>query len=237
MLNTICDMGGWVKIHRKIVDNWVAKDRCLLGAWLVMLVSANYYRTRVSMAGGTIEVGRGQLIGDLSGLAGLLFGDSSLEEKTAMFLNELQKDNMITAEYIGSVVLVTIKNYAHYQIADESSSFSYSDILNIIKEEEKKGFVWRGEILPVIEEWLAYKRGKRRTYKPIGLKHFITHLHSLSGGDVEMAKRITQQSMQNEWLGIFPLRQPYGITQNNEPPEKTAAERQYLDFLKAARRT
>ena len=56
-----------------------------------------------------------------------------------------------------------------------------------------------------ITRWLAYKKERGQTYKPAGLKAFITRLGNLSGGNGEVALKIVEQSMANNYSGVFPL--------------------------------
>lgn len=72
-----------------------------------------------------------------------------------------------------------------------------------------------GAFLPVVEEWLAYKRERKQTYKVIGFKKFYGKLRQLSGGDALVARQIIEQSMANNYSGIFPLR---AVRQGQETP-------------------
>ena len=59
----------------------------------------------------------------------------------------------------------------------------------------------------VVQDWFAYKRERKESYKSErSRKAFITSLTSLSGGDVETARKIIHQSMANNWAGIFELK-------------------------------
>ena len=57
-----------------------------------------------------------------------------------------------------------------------------------------------------VETWLAYKKEKGKTYKPIGFKNFYKKLCELSGNNHQVAMTIIEQSMANNYEGIFPLR-------------------------------
>ena len=57
-----------------------------------------------------------------------------------------------------------------------------------------------------VETWLAYKREKAQSYKPTGFKTFYKKLCELSGNNPQVAMAIIEQSMQNNYAGIFPLR-------------------------------
>lgn len=58
----------------------------------------------------------------------------------------------------------------------------------------------------VITKWLEYKKEKRQTYKPRGLESFKRRLMTLSGGDPIIADAIVEQSMANNYAGVFPLK-------------------------------
>ena len=57
-----------------------------------------------------------------------------------------------------------------------------------------------------VETWLAYKKEKAQSYKPTGFKTFYKNLCELSGNNPQVAMAIIEQSMQNNYAGIFPLR-------------------------------
>ena len=54
-----------------------------------------------------------------------------------------------------------------------------------------------------LEEWLAYKKEKRQTYKPRGLEALKKKLLQLSNGNPEYAKVIVEYSMGNNYTGLF----------------------------------
>ena len=62
------------------------------------------------------------------------------------------------------------------------------------------------QMLMVVNEWLAYKKEKGQSYRPIGFKTFYKKLCELSGNNPQVAMAIIEQSMQNNYAGIFPLR-------------------------------
>ena len=57
-----------------------------------------------------------------------------------------------------------------------------------------------------VETWLAYKKEKSQSYKPTGFKTFYKKLCELSGNNPQVAMAIIEQSMQNNYAGIFPLK-------------------------------
>ena len=59
----------------------------------------------------------------------------------------------------------------------------------------------------VVERWLDYKRSIGNTYKTAqGVMAMIKKLNDLSGGNVEVAGAIVEQSIANNWKGLFELK-------------------------------
>ena len=61
-----------------------------------------------------------------------------------------------------------------------------------------------------VQGWLfahpEYKKEKRQSYKPRGLASFKKKIMEMSGGDPVVADAIVEQSMANNYQGIFPLK-------------------------------
>jgi len=78
------------------------------------------------------------------------------------------------------------------------------------KENKKKDELDLSIVAPqmrnVVETWLSYKKEKGQSYKPTGFKTFYKKLCELSGNNSQVAMAIIEQSMQNNYAGIFPLR-------------------------------
>lgn len=62
------------------------------------------------------------------------------------------------------------------------------------------------DFLPIVEDWLDYKKERRETYKPRGFDAFYKRLVKLSGGNASKAKEIVEQSKANNYAGIFPIK-------------------------------
>jgi 23S rRNA G2445 N2-methylase RlmL len=57
------------------------------------------------------------------------------------------------------------------------------------------------------QAWLSYKAAKKQTYKSQeSVKACYSHLVNLAGNDSETAKKIIEQSMANNWAGLFELK-------------------------------
>lgn len=83
---------------------------------------------------------------------------------------------------------------------------------------EKKDFDFSfcsPDYLPVLQNWLTYKRQRRESYKTQqSLEALYRKLQTLSGGDVEIAKMIVEQSQASNWAGLFELKGDAANSQN-----------------------
>jgi len=75
-------------------------------------------------------------------------------------------------------------------------------------------------MLEPVETWLAYKKEKGQSYKPTGFSSFYKKLCKLSNNNPQVAMAIIEESMGNNYAGIFPLRnnnnQLYGTRTQSE---------------------
>lgn len=62
------------------------------------------------------------------------------------------------------------------------------------------------DLADVLGDWLDYKRERGESYKPRGLKACYSKLVTLSGGDPDRARAIIEQSMSNNYAGLFELK-------------------------------
>ncbi len=88
---------------------------------------------------------------------------------------------------------------------------------------------WAG----LLNDWLEYKKAKGQTYKSDrSIKSFITKLRNLSNSDWFIAKQIVEDSMANNWAGIFKLKnnENNGITAKQQQRHKVAGD-VYQDLL------
>lgn len=82
----------------------------------------------------------------------------------------------------------------------------YLRSVNKAKKTELDMSIVAPQMLEPVETWLAYKKEKAQSYKPTGFKTFYKKLCEFSGNNPQVAMAIIEQSMQNNYAGIFPLR-------------------------------
>lgn len=73
-------------------------------------------------------------------------------------------------------------------------------------QENDEPIVIAPEMQEVVDKWMQYKKEKKQSYKPTGFKTFYKKLCELSDNNPQVAMAIVEKSMQNNYAGIFALR-------------------------------
>lgn len=59
-----------------------------------------------------------------------------------------------------------------------------------------------------IKKWMDMRKQRKASVSPTALKKNLTQLKKLSNGNIENAILIVEQSIENQWLGFWPLKRP-----------------------------
>lgn len=78
--------------------------------------------------------------------------------------------------------------------------------LSLFNEEKEERYFEDEDMNNAILQWLSYKKEKKQTYKPKGLEVLKKKLFALSNGNGKVAMQIVEQSMSNNYSGLFPLK-------------------------------
>ena len=74
-------------------------------------------------------------------------------------------------------------------------------------EEKDLDFTYEESYEGIITEWFEYKKQRGETYKSKASRQkFYNSLYELTKGDINKAQKIIDQSMANNWAGIFELK-------------------------------
>jgi len=102
---------SWIRIHRKIKDNWIWSDPIRLKWWLDILLTVNHEDSKCLIKGTLIECKRGQSVRSLDTWA-TTWGVS---KKTVFaFFLLLKKDTMLETENLKVTTRITVLNYDSY---------------------------------------------------------------------------------------------------------------------------
>lgn len=72
---------------------------------------------------------------------------------------------------------------------------------------------------PIMADWLAYKSERGQTYRQRGVEGCFSHLKTLSNNNPDVARKIVEQSIANNYAGLFPLKTTNNVrSTTNQPP-------------------
>ena len=107
------DNNGWIKIHRKMLQNPVVmKDPDHLAVWMYLLLNATHAEIPAMFGGKKIMLHPGQLITGRKAIA-KFFGVN--ENKVYRVINVLKSEQQITQQTSNKNSLITIVNWDEYQ--------------------------------------------------------------------------------------------------------------------------
>lgn len=109
---------GWVKLHRKIVENPISKRPQYLSLWIHLLVMANHKKAKMMWNGEILSINEGQFV----------TGRKELSEKTGIpettiedILKFLERQQQIRQQKTTKFRLITVINWEKYQFSDTKS--------------------------------------------------------------------------------------------------------------------
>lgn len=116
-MGEIAAMSGWVKIHRKVLDNpmYAAEPFTRMQAWFDLILIANYKDGFFIQRGIRVEVKRGQVGHSIETLAKRWKWSRGKVER---FIFLLENDSQIVRQKNNVTTLLSIVNYDEYQADD-----------------------------------------------------------------------------------------------------------------------
>lgn len=129
-------MAGWIKLHRDIQEHWLWEDESFSRgqAFIDLLMEVNHEDKKKLFNGELIEIKRGSKITSLRQLSERWKWST---KKVKKFLEQLEKDEMITFKSDTKKTLITIENYSVYQDRGNSEETDKKYLGNI-EENQKK---------------------------------------------------------------------------------------------------
>lgn len=104
--------GGWIKLHRKIIDNWIWEDPEKLKAWLDILLMVNHEDKQLPFNGKVITIKPGQRLTSIQKLADRWGWN---RKRVVRFLGLLEGAAMCTTERTPNGTTLTVVNWEFYQ--------------------------------------------------------------------------------------------------------------------------
>ncbi len=226
-------MDGWIKYYRKSIQDplYFSEPFTKWQAWTDLLLLANHKESTFTKRGIGIVIYTGQIGYDLETLAKRWKWSRGKAER---YMKSLETDMKIVRQKSNVTTIISICNYIEYQSGDKANSkanskakYQKTDTNNNIKNKNEKNkeyiiidfaqnfdfsFCTSG-YEDLLKTWLSYKKSKNQTYKSEdSIKIFYKKLIEYSGSDLDKAKIIIENSMCNNWAGIFPMKETTNIS-------------------------
>ena len=138
------------------------------------------------------------------------------EDGSSVSQNETQNGNIYRVNRDNNIISnsSTDSNKSNRENSPKEKKFS------IDKWAKAQESPWR-ELMLI---WLEYKRTRKESYRSeVGAKKCLTLLRNLSGGNAEVAQQIIDQSMANNWAGLFALKE--SPPSRGQPPGRAHGQR------------
>jgi hypothetical protein len=230
-------MAGWIKLSRCISEHWIFQDALKFKWWVLIILNVNYKESKFLLGSKVYDIKRGSSTNSLRKWALIL--NTGVKSVNSYF-ELLEKEGMITKQIIGkgkqSTTLINITNYTKYQSLEETQGGTLEGTLKGTQrkheghtEEERKevnkerkkvilDFSFCNENL--VEDFKSFVEFRKSIKKPFTtqdqLERLYKKLRELSGGKMETAKKILDQSIVNGWQGVFELKE----IQKTEPKKE-----------------
>lgn len=217
---------GFIKLHRQILNWEWYSDINTTRLFIHLLLTANYENKKWQ----GIDIPRGSLINTYQKLAqqiGLTI------QQTRTSLNKLELTGEITRSKGLNYTLISITYYNNYQSINkidnrQSTDNQQTDNREVtttkeVKKERKKEYIYND----LINEFSEYRKKIKKPMTEKAKELADKKLFTLAGNNEELAKEIVEQSIFNNWTGLFELKNnnfkkqdPY----NGKTPEQIKAE-------------
>ena len=214
---------GWIKLHRKLLDNPVVmKDSDHLAVWIYLLLNASHTEYPVLFGGKRISLKAGQLIIGRKSIASTL-GIS--ESKVRRILDLFEIDQQIDRQRSNKNSLVSILNWDKYQIFDQQidqqatnkrptsdqQATTNKNNKNIKNIKECKEIIYSDvpDLNEAIIAFIDYRKSIKKPMSDRAITLLLGKLNKMSNSVQEQIE-ILNQSILNGWQGIFPLNSDSG---------------------------
>ena len=149
-------MEGWIKLHRKTLDNpIVMKDSAHFAVWAYLLLNATHAEKQAIFKGKRIVLQPGQLITGCISISDKL---KLNESKVRRVLNDFQNDGQIDRQTSNKLVGTSDIKKSDVPTLTETEALSAANDVS-----EKRGFP--EELKKAFNRWVTYKYTRGDTFK------------------------------------------------------------------------
>jgi len=212
------EKNGWVKLHRKMLDNpIIMKDAEHLAVWMYLLLNATHAEYPALFKGKKITLQPGQLITGRKSIASTLCVN---ESKVTRILNAFEIEQQIEQQTSNKNRLISVVNWDKYQLCDQQNEQQMNNNrttteqqLNTNKKNKNVKNVKNEinysdipELNEAILEFIKFRKGIKKPMTDNAVKLMLGKLNKMTSNVGEQIE-IINQSILGGWTGIYPLKQ------------------------------
>jgi DNA-binding transcriptional regulator YhcF (GntR family) len=135
-------MNGWIKLHRKLLDNPLSRQPKKCHLWMILLMLANHETKTKHWGGSTLTIKPGQVLTSRKELASVSGLDESFIQRT---LAELERENMIEQQIYAKFRVVTIVLWQNYQSGEQQNECTRNEQQNARINEQQENAIKQHE--------------------------------------------------------------------------------------------
>lgn len=233
------EKSGWVKLHRKMLDNpIIMKDAEHLAVWMYLLLNATHAEYPALFKGKKIILQPGQLITGCISIGNQL---SISESKVRRTLNDFISDGQIDRQTSNKNSLITVLNWDVYQNFDGQNDSQVTDKRrttdgqvttnkknkNVKNEKNVINYSDIPELNEAILEFIKFRKSIKKPMTDNAVKLMLGKLNKMTSNVAEQIE-IINQSILGGWTGIYPLKNQSG--RKEIVPKWATKEQNNYDF-------
>jgi len=206
---------GWIKLHRKLLENPIFLKPELLQLFVYCLLKANHKAQKIIFNGQEIEIKIGQFITGRNAMAKDLKQNPITTYKRLKILENLQ---ILNIKSNNKFSVVTVVNYGLYQ-SEEIKRNTKRNNKGTTREQQgntnkndkndkndKKYKIIRSPIEIAIDDFKEFRKKIKKPMTDRAVELLVDKLNKLASDD-ETKIAILNQSIVNGWQGVFPLKE------------------------------
>lgn len=224
-------MEGWIKLHRKLIDNpIVCKDSDTLAIWIYLLLNATHKEIDALFNGKRIKLKVGQLITGRKSIAEKLgISESKVQRILKMFENEQQIEQQTNFhnrlisivnwhEYQENEQLIEQQVNSHRTASEQPVNTNKNERIkeykNIKKESKKKNsfdfiintYSENETLKNELKNHLAVRKLKKGALTDRAIELELNSLDKLANNDKDKIA-IVRQSIERGWISFYPIKE------------------------------
>ena len=230
-------MEGWIKLHRKLIENPIFLKPELLQLFIYCLLKANHEPQRIIFNGQEIEIKIGQFITGRNAMAKDLKQNPITTYKRLKILENLQ---ILNIKSNNKFSVVTVVNYGLYQ-SEEIKRNTKRNNKGTTREQqgntnkndkndknEKNIYIGLSENMKnAINDFIEMRKKIRKPMTERAIQIMLKKLDGLAKDETTKIA-ILEQSTERGWLSVYPLKKDK--PSQKQPPQATNFEqRTYSD--------